>query len=38
VRQLKAGQSIRNTAAICKMSKGTVEKVRRVLAAEQASA
>ena len=30
VRQLKAGQSIRNTAAICRVSKGTVEKVRRV--------
>jgi DNA invertase Pin-like site-specific DNA recombinase len=32
VRQLNADQSIRNTAAICKVSKGTVEKVKRTLA------
>ena len=31
VRQLRAGQSIRNTAAICVVSKGTVERVRKAL-------
>lgn len=31
VRQLQAGQSIRNTAAICGVSKGTVERVRKAV-------
>jgi len=31
VRQLRAGQSIRNTAKICGVSKGTVERVRKAM-------